>query len=220
MSVSVITAIFGNYDSLKDVAEQTINAKFVCVTDDPTLRSETWSIKLEPKAFAGKRHPRLLAKAPKFRPWRYVNSTQSIWVDGSAQIFGANFVADVLEALGDEPIAQFRHPWRDCIYDEGEVSKSMLKYQDLPIDSQLNYYRKQGHPEHWGLWAAGLIARNHGPEIEKFGNLWLTENETWTYQDQLSEPYLLRQLGMRPVDLPHPFESNPWLSFLPHWSEA
>ena len=92
-----------------------------------------------------------------------------------------------------EPIAQFAHPWRDCIYAEAEASVSLPKYDGQPVTEQAACYRRLGHPEHWGLWASGLIARQHTPEVKAHGAAWTRETDMWTLQCQISEPFVLPQ---------------------------
>lgn len=216
MKPAVLTAIYGGYDTLKDPPEQSIDCEWVCVTDDPDLRSDIWRIEYE--AFKDV-HPRLAAKNAKFVPWRYSQAEQSVWIDGSAQITSSTFVAEVLETLGDSHIAQIEHPWRGCIYEEARASYELPKYEGLPVYEQVRTYRNEGHPENWGLWATGLIARNHTSEMERLGVHWFQECNLWTYQDQLSEPHLLRRLGIRPVEFEHPLHGNPWISWHNHRSE-
>jgi hypothetical protein len=74
-------------------------------------------------------------------------------------------------------------------------------------------YRAWGHPEHWGLWATGLIARAHTDEVKKLGERWLQTCQEWSYQDQLSEAVHLRILGLRPRVFPGNHINNPWLEY-------
>lgn len=216
MKVAVITSIYGGYDTLKEPVEQTTDAELICITDDDSLTSPTW--KIEPHT-TGLGHPRLRAKVPKFMPWLFTDADFSIWVDGSAEIVWPTFVEQMLSALGDASMAQFRHPSRDCIYDEAEASEGLLKYELLPLAGQVESYRILGHPEHWGLWATGVIVRRHDDKQKELGAEWLRECNLWTYQDQLSEPFLLRRLGIDIADLPHGLVANPWLAWHPHASE-
>ena len=62
------------------------------------------------------------------------------------------------------------------------------KYQDVPIKEQVDYYFSQGFPEHYGLWACGVMLRDK--KFSDFGSKWMLENMAWTFQDQLSLPYL------------------------------
>jgi hypothetical protein len=213
MRATIISAIYDHYDSLKPVCPQVgVDVDWVCVTDTelPQGSPEGWEIIHLPKP---ELHPNHAAKAPKFCPWNFTKPGvgASVWIDASYRVTSPTFVVDVL-ALAD-PIAQFIHPWRDCLYDEAVASAALPKYAGLPVMNQADAYRKAGHPEHWGLWATGVIARHHTEEVKKLGWVWSFEVAMWTYQDQISQPHLLRSTGLRPVSLPGDHITNPWLRY-------
>lgn len=211
-SVSVITAIYDGYDTLKPAMPQEgIDVDWVCVTDTVPSKVDTflgWRIVYEPLPGV---HPNRAAKHPKTHPWRYTDAPASVWLDASFQATSPTFVRDALSYAG--PLAQFSHPWRDCLYDEVEASRGLSKYAGQPLLEQARAYRDSGHPEHWGLWAAGVIARFHTPAVQSFGDLWKSQIDLWSFQDQVSEPFALRLLGLRPVDLPGTHFANNWLQY-------
>ena len=46
---SVVTAIFGHgYEKLREVKLLDSDAEYICVTDDPDLKSDTWQVKQVP----------------------------------------------------------------------------------------------------------------------------------------------------------------------------
>lgn len=198
---TVLSASIGGYDTPKSHVEQTEPCKFITLTDDD---------------FPGDtRHPRVIAKEPKLRPWRYGDGPW-IWIDGSAEITSATFVNDVLAAV-DGPLGQFVHPHRDCIYPEAEVSATMLKYEKVPVLEQANHYRSIGHPADWGLWATGVIV--YREPLEALAGRWWTEIDRWGYQDQISQPVALKACGLRPDPLPYELWGNPWIRWYGHRSD-
>lgn len=216
-AAAVITAIYDRYDTLKpalrqlDPHGQPLDVDFVCVTDDPALTGDGWRIIYQPRPGL---HPNRAAKEPKYAPWQYTDAEASVWVDASFRITSPAFTTEALRHVTSElPIAQFVHPWRDCLYDEAAASAHLPKYADEPIIEQVNHYRGRGHPEHWGLWATGVIARRHTPTVGELGALWQAETDRWSFQDQLSHPYALRQTGLRPEPLPGTHLDNPWLTY-------
>lgn len=161
-------------------------------------------------------HPNRAAKFPKMNPWDYVNAPKSIWIDGSFRVTSPMFARDMLDTLELTDIAQFEHPWRDCVYDEAAETLRLPRYADVHslIPAQMDKYRNLfNHPEHWGLWAAGVIARNHTEKMKVFGEMWLNENLGHSYQDQLSQAPLLKLNNLRPFNLFGTHFSNPWLSY-------
>ena len=99
------------------------------------------------------------------------------------------------------------------MYAEADASSVLPRYQGEPVQDQVNEYGKDGHPEHWGLWATGVIARQHTAEMRKLGTAWAEEIEWWSFQDQLSQPYVLRNLGLRPTSLPGTHFANDWVTY-------
>jgi hypothetical protein len=207
---AIITSIYGGYDSLKPVlAQDGLDVEWVLVTDDSGIPDGHFGWRVVHISRPGL-HPNRAAKQAKFRPWEFTDAPASVWVDGAFSVASPRFAAEAL-ALAD-PIAQFVHPWRDCIYDEVPASEVMAKYDGEPVREQAEHYRGLGHPEHWGLWAAGVIARRHTPDVMRLGYAWAAEVARWSFQDQISEPYVLRNLGLRPSALTGNHLSNPWLS--------
>lgn len=209
--VAIITAIYDGYDELKPVVPQTgVEVDWVCVTDDPGLRDGAlgWRVVYEPRPGV---HPNRAAKAPKYRPWLYTAADASVWVDASFRIISDRLAADALTHA--DPIAQFAHPWRDCLYEEAKESAGLPKYAGEPILEQADHYRSLGHPECWGLWATGVIARRHTPAVQALGERWAVETDQWSFQDQISHPYACRVTGLRPAPLPGNHLATPWLAY-------
>lgn len=206
MTVAILTAVTDDYDALKELPALDVECEAICVTDDPDLRSDTWTCVFEPR---GETHPNIAAKHAKTRPWDYTDADWTIWVDASFRVTSWSIAEDLLKY---GPIGQFVHPDRDCIYTEAAYSAELKKYASQPLDQQASYYRAS-HPEHWGLWATGLIVRQKLPAVVSFGEAWLSECERWGFQDQVSEAPMLHQFGLRPVEIPGDYFSNPWVRY-------
>lgn len=210
---TIVTGIFGDIDVPKDPWRQDHDVRWVFVTD-----REDWTpphydqVIYEPP---DGRHPRLQAKDPKLEPWRYAPDDDTwIWIDGSMQVISNTFVREAVAAAEGAKIAQWAHPDRVCIYPEAELSATLPKYADTPVLEQAEYYADCGHPKDWGLWATGLIVYNE--PVPQLSQLWSTQMTMWGYQDQISEPFVLRIAGMRPRDLPYDLRSNPWICLHGH----
>lgn len=209
--VAVITAIYDDYDVLKPVVPQDgVTVDWVLVTDKEPTDSLGWRVVVEP-------HPDMTpvraAKRSKFQPWRYTEAPASIWVDAAFRVTSPRLAVDVMAyAL---PIAQFVHPWRDCIYAEAEEVIRLGMDPDRDAARQAERYRAERHPEHWGLWASGLIARLHSGAVKQFGRRWEREVEAGSYRDQVSQAYALAQSGLRPASLPGNHLTNAWVRHEP-----
>jgi TOD1/MUCI70, glycosyltransferase-like domain len=242
----VYTAIFGGYDSLKEQPPQDTPCDFVCFTDDVELgaHSATWRVvRLRPKRFrtptSALDHPRMQAKWFKlmshrvfpggrlalrydFSPFARRRYSTIIWIDGSIQIKTEAFVRELSGYLGLSGWALVPHPERDCIYDELVAAAPMAKYTGQPLEEQVAHYRAMGHPPHGGLWACGVIVRKgkSNQRLDTLNEAWWDENRHWSYQDQLSLPYLLRRFGMSVDRIPCNLWRNEWFNWVPHNSET
>jgi len=207
-NVVVYTAIYGAQDELK-VQPPMPEVDYVCFTDQDFTTPGWKVVRVRPSPLPD----RLAAKSQRMLPHKWVRGwPTSIWIDGSVQILSPSFASTALTAMHDG-IAFFRHPDRDCIYQEAEVSKQMPKYEPSHIDAQIGRYRDQGYPEHAGLWASGIIAReHHRPAVRRLDRRWLKRCQTESVQDQISLPPLLRSLGMAPGAIP----GNLWDNELIH----
>jgi hypothetical protein len=215
---AIITAIYDGYDTLKPACPQDgLDVEWVLVTDDPAILDGSlgWHVVHEPRPGL---HPNRAAKRPKFLPWEYTSAPASVWIDASLRVASARFAAEALAPA--DPIAQSPHPARDCIYDEVPASEIGTKYAGEPLREQEAHYRQAGHPAHWGMWATTMISRRHTPDVMRLGYAWLAEVARWTFQDQVSQPYVLRNLDMRPASLPWGHLATPLLSWegsARHW---
>lgn len=213
MKVCIYTAIYGGYDYLKEVPEQSLDCDYLCFTDNSDLRkkSQGWEVVVMNCRLTAGMHPRLKAKYPRIlnhhfftrRPcnlWEHLTCSLSrlrgydytIWIDGGIRILSETFAQEMIDHIGKYGWSMFVHPVRDCVYTECEACYDLPKYDHQPLREQVEYYRSQGYPEHNGLMAGGLIAREMGNlHLRKINYDWWQENLRWSYQDQLSLPYVL-----------------------------
>lgn len=186
MRVLIYSANIGGYDHRHAHSEQSIPVEFQYF-DQPQFGLSSM---MEAKWY--KMHP----------PEGY---DYTIWVDSSVRIKSPHFAKWCVDAAKDK-WAIFRHPNRQCAYAEAEFAQDMKKYYDCPIREQMSSYRAEGFPENYGLWACTMIARsNWGKEINE---AWWTENQKWSFQDQVSLPYVLWKQSETIYDLPCSFPSN------------
>lgn len=215
MSATVVfSALFGGYDEPQPVPEIP-GVDFVMFTDDPTLDAPGWDIAVTP---GGTRHPRMEAKWYKLLPHRCLpDADRTLWIDANERILDPAAVELALGCVGNAGIALHKHPGRLCIYDEADASLRVAKkYDDQPIAAQVEHYRSEGHPQNWGLWACGTIARVRSDRLDAVMDAWWEENLAWSYQDQLSFPVVMRRSGLRPGEFPHNQLSSPWFEIGRH----
>lgn len=214
MGLGIITAIYGSFDDLRPLPSNHGFDQAVCVTDNPNLVAEGWELIVEDAAGL---HPRLAAKQAKMMPWSYLQTDASVWIDGSRSINGAEFRPFVEQHLEHNDLVMWDHPEnRDCLYQEAAYCESWGKYSQWPIRAQVESYRAEGMPEHFGLWCASVIGMRFTPQACEFGAAWLEEQHRWSIQDQVSLPYLLWKLDKSIATWnAHEF-NNDLITFHPH----
>lgn len=216
MRVACYTCIAGDYDSL--LPHPVLRDVDFIAFSDRDIDPNGWDLRsIDPIP----ERPRLAAKMPKILPDRFLPDYETtIWIDGSHLIVDNFFVRQAIESMGDSEMALYKHPWRDCIYDEANASMELQKYKDQPIWAQVDAYRAEGHPEHFGLWACGTLVRRNTPRIANLMDEWWREISKWSIQDQISLPVVFRRAGFQPATFPHhQVFGNPWISIQPHHSE-
>ena len=197
MRVAVVSAVFGRYDEPVFV-EQSVPCEYVLVTDGQCLVPAGWDHQV---VNPGRLEPRLAAKFPKCAPWRFVDADIYVWLDGS-MVPEPTVVEAFLDCLVDQDVAFYSHPQRGRISDEAQASMELHKYPGQPVREQVQHYVGGGHPDDWGLWAAGVFVWRDTLAVRQMGEFWLREVCRWSLQDQLSLPVALRTHGLRPAPLP------------------
>lgn len=193
-SIGVITAIFGNYDEVPPVPNGFDKA--ILVTDSP-IYSDWQNIILKVPI-----NPILSAKLPKFRPDIFISTDSSVWIDANFRD-PENLLSNASRHLLEESdLALCRHPTRNSIFDEIKASEIKFKYKGIDFLDQFRQYEKDGFTDNKGLWAGGIIARNHTRHNELLGNEWLLQNIIWNTQDQISLPYILHKFKVTPTIYP------------------
>ncbi len=232
--VCIYTAIYCGYDDLKEQPKQSIDCDFVCFSD--LSLPETWGWRVIRQQGIRNLHPRLQAKYYKLMHHRlfvqrfhnflpfYDNIahiyTASIWIDASVKLHSSFFAEEMVASLARYGLALFIHPDRNCIYDEAAFCCDFPKYRGFPLQEQVDYYRRKGYPEKNGLMAAGIIVRKMGVKaLSRIERQWWRENLRWSYQDQLSLPYVLWKLryGYDPINLN--LWDNHLFELIPHHSQ-
>jgi hypothetical protein len=177
---TIYTAIFGNYEELKEPAVVTAGWKYICFTDQP-FKSKTWDIMTIPQY--GDDSTRS-ARYFKIMYHRHITAEKSIWVDGSFTIscdldkfWNTHFVS---------PFSVPKHPVRDCVYEEFEACIKDKRGGLNDLLNQCERYRRVGLPEHNGLIQSGLLLRENSREVIKFCEYWWRELEQSSTRDQIA----------------------------------
>lgn len=182
----VYTCLFGYSELFNDFQYPRDDIDFICFTDDPTLRSNFWEIRLLPKQLLD---PARASKKLKALAHIYLAEYDwSLYIDNTVRLKVApSRLFDDYLAPARSSLVCFRHYERDCVYDEAEVV--LLLNFDTPerVIPQMQLYRHLGYPAHAGLAKSTLLLRrHHDPELKRAMNVWSDQVQSRSKRDQLS----------------------------------
>lgn len=184
----VYTALFGNYDKLRDPKRKYSGCEFVCFTDQKDLKSDIWQICHVDNGILS---PAMMNRHYKFFPHLYFPDFEySLYVDANIRIVG-NPAELVSKYMDNNVMACPRHFERNCLYEEANVCIQLGRVNELEVNALLERYRGEGFPEHYGLTENNIIYRRHNDgELQKMMDNWWLAITSGPKRDQLSLMYL------------------------------
>jgi len=208
--IYVYTAILSGFDNLRTpLCAPEPGVRFICFTDCPVLpRVEPWEFRpvhriVDPACdVIGAEYDTLddarTSRLPKILPHLVLpeDCDYSIWHDGNFQM-KASPSETISKLLRTADWAAHKHPGRDCIYREAEILLKEKIGTAALVERQIERCRNvYGHPEGFGLWANGFIARRHNAATAALNERWWDLFQSGCERDQISFPVALRQSGV------------------------
>jgi hypothetical protein len=219
--VAVYTSVVTDFEHLgKHVYEDGVD--YIYISDGTTapIEKDKWQIHVL-KDF-DHLNPRRLAKLPKLNPYFFDFLRQYdylVWIDGDMEIIHPHFVEEIMSHLDNGMVMSPHFDGRDCAY--GEATIRPAKYLTEPLDEQVSYYRSRGLPEHSGLFEGGVFARDMSHQKAKeLGMQWYIHNMVFSYQDQVSLPFIMWDMDYYPSVLPESFRKFNWVHINAHKHEG
>ena len=158
--------------------------------------------------------PVMNAKIYKILPWLWLDCDISIWVDGNIfPLVDKERLID--DFLGDADMALFKHPERDCVYDEAPACKGLYENQDYHqrIDEQVGAYKLLKH-KGIGMAECNFIIRRHNNKVKKFCCEWWAHICRFSERDQLSYPVIPKDLKINYIK--GNIRNHPYFKYVPH----
>jgi hypothetical protein len=197
----VYTALLGGYERLTEqpVAGES-SLDFVCLTDDPTLVSETWTVRLVERIIP--RDPARSQRALKIRAHAAVPDYDvSLYIDNSILLKTPpeRILAELLPP--EAVLAVMAHGFRESVADEFRAVVESGLDAAHRCDEQLAHYLETDpdcltlRPLKGGL----LLRRHHDARVVAAMDLWLTHVLRYSRRDQLSLRYALRATSLEPL---------------------
>lgn len=116
-----------------------------------------------------------------------------IWIDGTI-ILHKDFISKLMILINQDnmDLINFTHPSRTNIHDESIFSEeSTDRYKEQKVIKQKEIYHDEGFPDNLGLFALSFIIKKNNKYINNIFDNWWIENLKYSYQDQISYPYVL-----------------------------
>lgn len=142
------------------------------------------------------------AKVYKIIPFAFLpNYDYYVWIDSTHML--NNDPSELIDTyLKDSDVAVFKHPERNCIYEEGEfVKKIKFDYPNL-IDDQLAFYEDMCYPRNNGLYELPVRIQKNNEITKQMGLMWWEQICMFSSRDQISFPFVCHQLGVKLSFLP------------------
>lgn len=191
--IIVYTVISGNYDILRNPAILSKNCRYICFTDQK-LTSNVWEIRSIPEelsTLSQVKRQRML----KILSHKYLPSHQwSVYIDANIQII-VEVDTLISNFCKNAEFSTIKHPVRDCIYEEEKKVISIKKDLACNTNTQIQRYRAEGFPEHFGLNETNLLVRKNCSKVTRLEKVWATEVQNGSHRDQLSFNYCLWKLN-------------------------
>ena len=202
LTYCVYTTLIDDYEILNEqpVAKQSA-IPFICLTDNPTLRSDTWQCQVVDQVLP--LDPIRSQRDIKIRPHRWLpNFSRSIYIDNSIIL---KVAPERIFSLMDWTVGflALRHSFRETVLDEFlEVSR--LGYDDNNrLFEQLNHYLMSSPKTLEGpCLASGLMVRDHcNAKVIDACEMWAAHVMRYSRRDQLSISHALAMAKLEPVIL-------------------
>jgi hypothetical protein len=215
--IVVYTAIGGKYDTLKEPPRGLLKEADLVAFCDHTPPPTLWQVRKLCNEFSD---PCRNAKLPKIVPHIFFpEAAYSLWVDASVKIERPFPIKQWIdEFLAEHDWATFKHPLRQCIYEEAEACIQQAKDDPDVIRRQMASYRAENYPPNNGLVELTIILRRHTEAVRQLNEAWFREIRKNSRRDQLSFNYVAHKTGLKVGYIPESFRRgrDRWFHVQPH----
>lgn len=213
----VYTTLVGQYEPLNEQpVRHRSNFRFICLTDDPSLRSESWECRLVTPLLP--MDPVRSQRELKIRPHVWMPEfSGSLYIDNSVVL--KEPPERFFELMGpDQRFLLPFHSFRETVLDEFiEVAHVGLD-DEMRLLDQLNHYTLS-HPSvlmerPW--WTAIMVRDHQSAQVRKMLDIWALHVHRYSRRDQLSVNVAFGDAGFHPAAL----EIDNFVSDLHTWPHA
>lgn len=194
----IYTCVMGGYETLNELDENASSEyPRYCFTDDPSLTSDTWTVRLIERAFPmdsvrSQRRVKIMAHEylPEFDVSLYIDNSVALKVNPE----------EILEAyLDDVDMAVPSHSFHSCVLDEFIAVADHGLDEPARIFEQLNHYQLT-FPDvlfERPFWTAILLRRHNEPAVRQTMVDWNNQVMRYSRRDQLSLNVAVIRRGLK-----------------------
>lgn len=190
--IAVYSCIVGAYDNIIEPVYVEPGVRYFMFTDQTIPDDSAWE-KIDIKTmdeYKSLPHPTFNRKIKVLQNEMLKDFDYTVYVDGNIEIVAG--VSPLIEEMGNCDFGVHFHPKRDCIYDEAIAVKHLRRKFRGDMDSQLESYKSEGFPAHFGLYENSILIRdNRSKSTSVLMKQWWEEYCKYPTRDQLSLPYVL-----------------------------
>ena len=195
----VYTTLIGGYEMLNEQPiAATSRLPFICLTDDPELRSETWQIREVEPLFG--LDPIRSQRALKLRPHEHLLDFDcSIYIDNTV-VLKTPPEALIEQYLGASAFCLPQHSFRDSVLEEFLEVEALGNEDQGRLFEQLNHYALELPEvlEERPFWTGVLLRDHRDPKVRSMLDVWLAHVQRYSRRDQLSVNFAFRRAGLTP----------------------
>lgn len=217
MRVAVYTAITCRRNELLPPQVSPAGVDYYCFTDDKQTAAAGWTQRIMDRRW---RSPQRTARYYKIMgPSLLPGYDAHVWVDG--HITPTTDVRDIIEErMREADIAVFKHPLRDCPYEEAGVCWDQRSDDPSKLVDAVVRLHAEGVPRFAGLWETGVVIGRNTERIRHFATDWWKAVEMSTVRDQIHFVRISRRYGLRLAELgPGTVRNSPYFYWGPHRPE-
>jgi hypothetical protein len=219
-SLIVYTAITGGFNDMLAAPRVPPDAKgrpvrYICFSDSKIICPDGWEWR---PVLLRERDPRRTARWHKTMSHIIFPSAEfTLWHDASHHLKVNPWHVIDFGLAGSRAFATFKHPQRDCVYQE--IQACLLLRKDVParLYTQAERYRREGYPARCGLFETACVARRRSPLSARLNEIWWKEIKEGSCRDQVSLPYAMWKSGLKHVGvLKGCRDKSPYFTFRAH----
>ncbi len=218
----VYTALIGkNGDRLRQPKwpARDNGVKFICFTDRDIEQTGRWELRRVSGSdipnHGATTDPRRVARYYKLMPHEVLPEAK-VWLWQDACLVLKVDPLTIFRQAHGLPVATFKHPNRDCIYDEHLACLKYRKGEPELMQLQVDHLQVLGYPPGNGLAETSCIVRRNTNEIRRFNERWWEILKNYSVRDQLSFDFVCWEMGMQYAILTGAKLRNPYFITYQH----